>query len=156
MANTATKKRHSETKSATKKFDDEFFPFPIRIGSLFQEMTEFKLANKKPSKATSSSQVLTPSSSAVVPQTQHNEPQPMRIHPDVSCASLSRSSNRFVFSQPQQYAPSSYQMPPYNPMQSFPNQNFTQMNNFQDNGTTTYSHYNGYSLPMPPNNVGNE
>jgi len=30
------------------------------------------------------------------------------------------------------------------------------MNNFQDNGLSTslFPHYNGYSLPMPHNNVG--
>jgi len=40
-------------------------------------------------------------------------------------------------------------------MQSFQQQTFAQMNNFQDNGlpTTLFPHYNGYSLSMPHNNV---
>lgn len=48
-------------------------------------MNEFKMLNKKITKTNSTTQVLTSTSptTAAVPQIQHNEPQQMRIHPDV-------------------------------------------------------------------------
>ncbi|CAF2855392.1 unnamed protein product [Rotaria sp. Silwood2] len=101
-----------------------------------KEMNEFKLANKKALKSNSSPQTTTQ---------QHHSEQQVRIHQD----------QQQQQHQQQQYSSPSYQLPSFNPMQSFQPQAFGQMNNFQDNGLTSslFSHYNGYSLPMPHNNV---
>ncbi|CAF1037484.1 unnamed protein product [Rotaria sp. Silwood1] len=100
-----------------------------------KEMNEFKLANKKASKSNSSPQTITQ---------QHHSEQQVRIHQDQQQQQ-----------QQQQYSSPSYQLPSFNPMQSFQPQTFGQMNNFQDNGLTSslFPHYNGYSLSMPHNNV---
>ncbi|CAF1443743.1 unnamed protein product [Adineta steineri] len=107
-----------------------------------KEMTEFKLANKKAAKSNSASQVLPPPPPPPQQQQHHSEQQ-MRIHQDQQQQ------------QQRQYSSPSYQLPTFNPMQSFQPQAFAPMNNFQDNSLTNslFPHYNAYSLPMPHNNV---
>ncbi|CAF3186755.1 unnamed protein product [Rotaria socialis] len=108
-----------------------------------KEMNEFKLANKKALKSNASPQTIPPPPPP--PPLQHQSEQQVRIHQD----------QQQQQQQQQQYSSPSYQLPSFNPMQSFQPQTFGQMNNFQDNGLTSslFPHYNGYSLQMPHNNV---
>jgi len=112
-----------------------------------KEMNDFRSANKKAAKSNSSSQALAQQQQQQ--QQQQHSDQQARIHQD-------QQQQQQPQQQQQQYSSTSYQLPSFNPMQSFQPQAFAQMSNFQDNGLTTslFPHYNGYSLPMPHNNVG--
>lgn len=122
-----------------------------------KEMTEFKLANKKGLKQ-QPSQLQTQQTSTPIQQVsvvQHNSQLQTNQHLSEQ-QQQQQQHIRIRQEQQQQYSNPTYQLSSYNPIQTtYPPQNYTSMNNYQDNvlANSNFSHYNGYSLPMQHNNI---